>query len=52
MKDFCIYKNLEGKYLTLPEYLEKAGRKLGVERQRHSDDWLRNAKAMLEDEAI
>lgn len=22
MKDFCIYKNLEGKYLTLPEYLE------------------------------
>lgn len=26
MKDFCIYKNLEGKYLTLPEYLE-AGKK-------------------------
>lgn len=24
---------------------------LGVERQRHSDDWLRNAKAMLGDEA-
>ena len=22
MKDFCIYKNLEGKYITLPEYLE------------------------------
>ncbi len=22
MKDYCIYKNLEGKYLTLPEYLE------------------------------
>ena len=22
MKDFCIYKNLEGKYVTLPEYLE------------------------------
>jgi molecular chaperone HtpG len=22
MKDVCIYKNLEGKYLTLPEYLE------------------------------
>ena len=25
MKDYCIYKNLEGKYLTLPEYL-KAGK--------------------------
>ena len=24
MKDFIIYKNLEGKYITLPEYLEKA----------------------------
>lgn len=24
---------------------------LGVERQRHSDDYLRNAKAMLGDEA-
>ena len=22
MKDFCIYKNLDGKYITLPEYLE------------------------------
>lgn len=22
MKDYCIYKNLEGKYITLPEYLE------------------------------
>lgn len=22
MKDFCIYKNLAGKYITLPEYLE------------------------------
>lgn len=22
MKDFCIFKNLEGKYITLPEYLE------------------------------
>ncbi len=22
MKDYCIYKNLEGNYLTLPEYLE------------------------------
>ncbi len=22
MKDFCIYKNLDGKYVTLPEYLE------------------------------
>ena len=22
MKDYCIYKNLEGKYVTLPEYLE------------------------------
>ena len=22
MKDFCIYKNLDGKYTTLPEYLE------------------------------
>lgn len=22
MKDFCIYKNLEGKYITLPEYLD------------------------------
>lgn len=22
MKDFCIYNNLEGKYITLPEYLE------------------------------
>jgi molecular chaperone HtpG len=22
MKDVCIYKNLEGKYITLPEYLE------------------------------
>ena len=22
MKDFCIYKNLEDKYITLPEYLE------------------------------
>lgn len=22
MKDFCIYKNLKGKYITLPEYLE------------------------------
>lgn len=22
MKDYCIYKNLEGKYLTLPDYLE------------------------------
>lgn len=22
MKDFCIYKNLVGKYITLPEYLE------------------------------
>ncbi|MBO7631961.1 MAG: molecular chaperone HtpG, partial [Lachnospiraceae bacterium] len=24
MKDFIIYKNLDGKYITLPEYLEKA----------------------------
>lgn len=24
MKDFIIFKNLEGKYITLPEYLEKA----------------------------
>ena len=24
MKDFIIYKNLEGKYITLPEYLEHA----------------------------
>jgi molecular chaperone HtpG len=22
MKDYCIYKNLEGKYVTLPDYLE------------------------------
>ena len=22
MKDFCIYKNLDGKYITFPEYLE------------------------------
>lgn len=22
MKDYCIYKNLDGKYLTLPEYLD------------------------------
>ena len=27
MKDFCIYKNLEGKYITLPEYLEAGNEK-------------------------
>lgn len=42
-------------YLRNPQLTAMAGwgrAALGVERQRHSDDWLRNAKAMLEDEAI
>lgn len=29
MKDFCIYKNLAGKYITLPEYLEAGKEKYG-----------------------
>ncbi len=31
MKDFIIFKNLEGKYLTLPEYLENADKNAKTE---------------------
>lgn len=46
MKDVIIYKNLDGKYLTLPEYLEAAKKAAGAETA--SDEAAENAAESAE----